>query len=305
MNFKYKNIVFQAIERLPFGNKIYYLLQKYITKSLSYNDFELKNYYTSKVKIHLDIFNKYGYKSLNESNYYEFGAGWNLLSALGMSLAGMKECLCIVLNELLEKDAIKESVLFLDRYICKVDSLSLDKIMLTKNRQDIRVILKRHFRIKYVATCDARKVEFINDGKIDYIASNVTLEHIPFADIVKIMKESYRILSYQGIMSITIDYQDHWSYFDRSISVYNMLQYEEEEWKRFNPTMHYQNRLRHCDYIKIFEEAGFYIKEIRTKEVQQKDREDRMSIKLATCFSKYTFEELLIRNAHFVLAKRN
>lgn len=62
--------------------------------------------------------------------------------------------------------------------------------------------------------------------------------------------------------------------------------------------------MRHCDYIKIFEDAGFYIKEIRIEEVRQKDKEALKKIELATCFSKYTFEELLIRGAHFVLAKR-
>lgn len=238
MNFKYKNLVFQAIERVPFGNKIYYLLQKYVTKSLSYNDAELRKHYMFKVKNHLDIFNKYGYKSLNEAQYYEFGAGWNLLSVLGMSIAGMKDSICIDLNELLEKDTIKESVLFLDRYIGKVDRLSLEKIMFSK-KSNIKMVLKNYFRIRYMAPCDARKVGFINDGEIDYIVSNAVLEHIPFTDIIKIMKECYRILSYQGIMSIVIDYQDHWSYFDHSISVYNMLQYEKKEWEKYNPTRHY------------------------------------------------------------------
>lgn len=303
MNFKYKNIVFQSIEKLPFGNKMYHLLQKYITKSIKCNDTELIGYYKSKVKCHLDKFKKYGYRPLNQSNYYEFGAGWNLLSVLGMSLAGLKDCICIDLNELLEKDAIKESVIFLDRYITKVDKVSLEKIILSKSKQDIKWGLKKYFRIEYKAPCDARKVGFINDETIDYIASNVTLEHIPCTDLVSIMKECYRILNYQGIMSVTIDYQDHWSYFDCSISVYNFLQFEEKEWEKFNPAMHYQNRLRHCDYIKIFEEAGFYIKEVKIKEVCLKDKEDLRKIKIATCFKKYTFEELLIRGAHFVLGK--
>lgn len=44
-----------------------------------------------------------------------------------MSLAGMKDSLCIDLNELLEKDAIKESVFLGDRYITKVDKVSIEK----------------------------------------------------------------------------------------------------------------------------------------------------------------------------------
>ena len=62
-------------------------------------------------------------------------------------------------------------------------------------------------------------------------------------------------------MSCVIDYLDHYSYFDKKISAYNYLQYSDATWALFNPALHYQNRLRHRDYLDLFYAAGFEVVE--------------------------------------------
>jgi len=59
--------------------------------------------------------------------------------------------------------------------------------------------------------------------------------------------------------SMFVDYQDHYSYADSSISVYNFLQYEAREWVRWSPSLQFQNRLRHADYLAMYQDAGFDI----------------------------------------------
>ena len=62
-----------------------------------------------------------------------------------------------------------------------------------------------------------------------------------------------------GIVSLVIDYSDHYSHTDNSIGALNYLNYTESEWAKFNHDCHFQNRLRHYDYIEIFKHCGFQI----------------------------------------------
>lgn len=44
MNWKMKNVMFHVFGILPLGDRAYYLLQKYITKSVWVDDAHFKNY---------------------------------------------------------------------------------------------------------------------------------------------------------------------------------------------------------------------------------------------------------------------
>lgn len=303
MNFRYKNFMFQVFERIPCGARLHYFFQKNITKSLGFKENKhFLNAYSEKVSTHLETFEKYGTKKFEESTYYEFGAGWNLLSVLGMSMAGMKDIICVDINPLVHVDEINNTLECYRRNadFLKINAPQIAEHVSPKNVQDI---LRKYFRITYKAPFDARKTRFPEES-IDYMASNVTLEHIPPKDIKLIMQECFRIMRQGGIMSLSIDYQDHWSYFDKSISVYNFLAYENDEWKKYSPSMHYQNRLRHCDYVKIFKETGFTIICENTKEITDEDRAHLKNVSIASCFSKYSEEELLIRSGYFILSRK-
>src|SRR5262249_3632127 len=125
-------------------------------------------------------------------------------------------------------------------------------------KSDFLVLLKEHYGIDYWAPCDARRTQ-LEAGSIDWITSTNTLEHIPLQDIHAILQECRRLLRDDGLMSCLIDYEDHYSYFDHSISGYNFLQYSDEAWAFFNPALYYQNRLRHRDYLDLFQSAGFEV----------------------------------------------
>ena len=107
---------------------------------------------------------------------------------------------------------------------------------------------------------DAAKTVF-EDGSIDACISTNTLEHIPENSIRLIFKELQRVLKANGVVSARIDYSDHYAHTDSSISLLNYLQYSDAEWKKFNHNSHYQNRLRHYDYVELFKSCGFEIVE--------------------------------------------
>lgn len=156
--------------------------------------------------------------------------------------------------------------------------------------------------IDYRTPCNARTTG-LDLGSIDCITSTNTLEHIPPQDIHAILRECYRLLRDDGFMSFRIDYQDHYSYFDSSISVYNFLQYSNKAWRFFSPALQYQNRLRHKDYLELFQSVGFEIIEERRKDGTAVDLEIIKQLRLDKRFREYSLQELAIRNSLIILRK--
>ena len=114
------------------------------------------------------------------------------------------------------------------------------------------------YNIEYIAPGDASKTRLPN-ACIDFQTSNaVSFEHILRSILVDIVKEGNRILRDCGLCVHRIDYSDHFSHTDKSISSINFLQYSDDEWDRYAGNRYmYMNRLRHDDYItKLFGDNG-------------------------------------------------
>ena len=96
--------------------------------------------------------------------------------------------------------------------------------------------------------------------------------------VAEIFKEVFRLLKNNGLVSIRIDYKDHYSYSDKSISSLNFLNYSDHEWKKYNHNNNYQNRLRHFEYLEIFQNVGFSINEEKAS-YNQKDIDPKLKTK--------------------------
>ena len=114
------------------------------------------------------------------------------------------------------------------------------------------------YDIVYRAPCDAGATGF-QAASFDACISTDTLEHIPPADITRICGELRRLLRPGGLVSAVIDYSDHYAHTDPRIGRLNFLQFSDAAFARHNHSVHYQNRLRHADYLALFRRAGFEV----------------------------------------------
>jgi SAM-dependent methyltransferase len=289
---------------LPQGEKLNYIFQKYITHSLPISESDLSDKVDT-INSHFNNFKRYN-RHIDPGNckYYEFGTGYDLVIPIGIRMFGFGELTCVDIRELVFPELINDSVKRLKNYSSKFyyNTGILDNLALFK-RNNFRDVLKDSFKINYFAPSDARNTD-LKSNSIDFILSNATMEHIPKKDLPDILKECYRILKPGGIMSNVIDYRDHWSFFDNEISVYNYLQYSEKEFDKINPSIMYQNRMRHKDYMKIISEAGFKILEEIKNEPDEIEKEQLGKISLNEYYkNKYNFDELGIKSSMLVLSK--
>lgn len=112
--------------------------------------------------------------------------------------------------------------------------------------------------ISYIAPLDVAR-SALPDNAFDVCVSTNTMEHIPEAQLGAILVELRRILVPGGLVSAIIDYSDHYSHTDPSIGRLNFLRFSDAEFRRFNHRSHFQNRLRHHDYERLFRDAGFVV----------------------------------------------
>jgi hypothetical protein len=191
-------------------------------------------------------------KLAKPANAMEFGAGSNLLTALLLSAAGAQEVLAYDLSRIATVEQVNHVIRQLHGRVPgewrEIGDLDADLFNL--------------YRIRYLAPADARNTG-LKAGSIDFFCSTSTLEHIPSADIESILTECRRLGSAQATFSFIIDYHDHYCSADKSITRVNFYKYSDSLWRFFNPSGHFQNRLRHSDYERIFERSKLLLTDNR------------------------------------------
>ena len=104
-------------------------------------------------------------------------------------------------------------------------------------------------------------------------------------------------------MSSLIDMQDHYHWFDKSISVYNYLKFSDRVWSLVNSPIHYQNRLRHSDYMALAKESELEIVADEVQEPTVEDFDSLAQVPLAERFRSYEKRDLAIRGVNLILRK--
>jgi SAM-dependent methyltransferase len=123
-----------------------------------------------------------------------------------------------------------------------------------RTREDILAICGARYFVNGLHSLKA-----ISDGSIDFIFSQAVLEHVRRDEFFEIMKELYRILSSDGLISHRVDLKDHLG------GELNNLRFNETVWESdfFSKSGFYTNRIRFSLMIEMFEDAGFYIESIQ------------------------------------------
>ena len=235
---KLKAKIYNVLTKFGLHNTLYWI-QKHVTRRSREK--------LDKVSLNWVFHKKNIIKHGHAERLFEFGAGKSLIQNLFLS-GLLREQIVVDLFHMIDLELVE----FARKSLLKlgVSLKSVEKVDSIRNLSS--------YGIRYLAPMDASDTK-LPDQSFDICVSTNTLEHIAREDIKKIVSEVYRMLKHEGYLSVVIDYSDHYSHTDRSISPLNYLQYSDKEWRKYNSSLHFQNRLRHQDYLDIFTEAGFKV----------------------------------------------
>jgi hypothetical protein len=99
----------------------------------------------------------------------------------------------------------------------------------------------------------------VTADSFDLAISDNTLEHIPARQIHELCVALAGAIGTGGVIDHYVDASDHYAHFDRSITEYNFLRWDDRAWKLINNRLLYQNRLRQGDYTAALERAGLRV----------------------------------------------
>lgn len=261
-----KAILQGIISNLPGSRRINYLFQTKITRNLTVSNEKL----FARIKWaqrHFSHYQRFSGFPKENPIVLEIGTGWFPTVPIVLSLCGCERIYTVDIHDLiidgyframLEKFAsisieeLRQAAPCIehDRF------LKFQEIETQSKHLSIDEILDK-IRVTRIIG-DASQLAF-PENYVDLIISNTTLEHIPPEVLKKLFQEFYRVSHSNTISSHLIDMNDHYAFFDKSITVYNFLRFSKKQWRWFNNAIHYQNRLRLSEYSKIATNAGFTI----------------------------------------------
>jgi SAM-dependent methyltransferase len=284
---------------LPRGERLNYQFQRRVIRSLPATDARFRRKLVRAFQ-HFDAFAHYG--RARDPVFYEFGAGWDLAVPLAYYGLGVDRQILVDIRPIVRLELVNDSIRKFEANKHALEEES-GRTLRPFGAPDVSSVaeLEERFGIRYLAPCDARDTGLPAES-IDFISSTDTMEHIPEDDLFRILVECRRLLKPDGLMSYRIGMEDHYAYFDRSVSHYNFLRYSDSVWRLLNPALHYQSRLRHPDYARLAREAGLEIIEDRPSRPTDADLAILRGMELAPRFrDAYSLEEVGIKAGTFVV----
>jgi SAM-dependent methyltransferase len=101
-------------------------------------------------------------------------------------------------------------------------------------------------------------LESVAENFYDLVVSAGVFEHLPRATVEEYIRRTYRVLKPGGVAVHSINTADHLHLYDTTTCPKNYLRYSDKVWKLFfENELQYINRLQRCEWMTIFEEAGF------------------------------------------------
>jgi SAM-dependent methyltransferase len=205
--------------------------------------------------------------------FLEVGTGRVALLPLAYWLMGAEKTISIDLNPYLKEELMKESLRYIftnEEEISSLFGLLLDRerfnqlLELSRNSEATMNEFITLCRLEYISPGDASDTH-LPDRSIDFHTSYTVFEHIPKDVLKKILEEGNRIIRNNGLFIHFIDYSDHFSHSDNTISAINFLQYSDDEWGKYAGNRYmYMNRMRHDDFIDLFTIVEHRIMEANT-----------------------------------------
>jgi SAM-dependent methyltransferase len=289
----------RTLGALPQGERLNYIFQRHVLHSFPLGDAAYRQKFTRAAN-HLAAYEEHSPDvPAAEATFFEFGAGWDLAIPLSYALLGVGRQIVIDIRPSARIELVNESIAALGRLRPEVEQATERTVRDAGGPLAAIEELETRFGIRYLAPCDARGTG-LPQGIVDFVSSTDTCEHIPARDLAEVFVESRRLLRPGGAFSCRIDLQDHYSYFDRGVSRYNFLRFSDPAWALVNSPLHYQNRLRAPDYLRLVRDAGLDLVVERPSRPSEAARAELQALPLAKRFRDYTIDELGVTILSFV-----
>lgn len=240
MKWRLKSALFQALEIIPFGESIHYLMQRYITKQWPRQYSILDELIIAGQQI---VESARTEICIPDSKFLEIGAGRDLAVALVLRTLGVKQVTAVDISRIARIDLINHSA----AYISSKLNTNIPYFTSFRDLED--------FGIFYIAPSS---IFSLPDSEYSCFYSVDTLEHIPPEDLFNILDRSLEKIKDDGISIHIIDYSDHYARGSNA-SRFNFLYYTEDQWQAHNSKFLYTNRLRHSEFVDLFHATGHEI----------------------------------------------
>ena len=289
----------RALGALPQGEQLNYVFQRHLFRSFPVPDKALRQKF-ARAMTHISAYEEFGPSVPREdATFYEFGAGWDLAIPVAYSLLGVGKQVLVDIRPSARLELVNHSIAAFERLRPQLEEEAGRALGETGGPVASLEELEPRFGIRYLAPCDARDTG-LPAGSIDFASSTDTCEHIPGDDLAAIFTESRRILKPGGVFSCRIDLQDHYSYFDPSLSRYHFLRFSDRAWAAVNSPLHFQNRLRSPEYLELVRDAGFELVRETPSGPSEKGRDDLAKLPLAERFRGMPMDDLGVTILSFV-----
>ncbi len=193
----------------------------------------------------------------------EIGTGYSLISAAVLSLLGFQKIITVDITEDIQFSTCKKQISYLE----EPDILKIIYPKSIFNEQEIKSKITQlneaHtlqslfdiFNTTYIAPYNFNAI-LKHSKKIDYIASQVVLEHIPSKILNELFQFTKEVLHKEQFCVHTINFIDHFAnpgfFQDKSISEFNFLKYSDDYWNYWaGNSIAYTNRLSHVFYLEL------------------------------------------------------
>lgn len=239
MDWKLKARVFRALSRLPLGAALHYQLQRRITKEWPRRPEVLGQLLTAARRLHAVADGR-------QEQALEIGAGRDLAVAVALRMLGVRHITCVDVERLARPELVAHAAAYMAR------ELGVPAPWI-RSMADIEA-----FGITYVAPTTLQAAG-LAPATFDCFYSVDTLEHIPTEALREVFRCAHALLTPAGLSLHLIDYGDHYARSDNGLSRFNFLTFTEEGWEPYNSRFQYVNRLRHSDFLGLFEESGLHV----------------------------------------------
>jgi SAM-dependent methyltransferase len=289
----------RGLGAVPQGERLNYVFQRHVLRSFPVGDAGLKQKF-ARACSHLALYEEHGPGvPAAEATFFEFGAGWDLAIPLAFAMLGIGRQIVIDIRPSARPELVSETIAAFERLRPELEETAGRSLHDLGGPIASVAELELRFGIRYLAPCDARATG-LPAGSVDFVSSTDTCEHIPEPDLAAIFAECRRLLRPGGAFSCRIDLQDHYAYFDHSLSRYNFLRFSDRTWALVNSPIHFQNRLRAPEYLGLVRDAGFELVVDNPSGPSEQGRAELRELPLAERFRGYSIDDLGVTILSFV-----